>query len=149
MLVATGIGPVDMVLLMGGRSFWNLFNVIVALALNIGISLVLIPRIGITGAAIAWAGSILINNIAPLPEVRAFLKVHPFGRGFPAVAASALLCFGVIGAAVRLTAGPTLPAFIAYMVVASVVYAALPVVFRERMELPLLSGDRQRSLRRR
>src|SRR5919204_149042 len=31
MLVATGIGPVDIVLLMGGRSFWNLFNVVVAL----------------------------------------------------------------------------------------------------------------------
>ena len=138
MLVATGIGPVDVVLLMGGRSMWNLFNVIVALALNIGISLVLIPKIGITGAAIAWAAAILFNNIAPLLEVRAFLKVDPFGRGFPAVAASAILCFGGIGAVVRLTAGQTLPAFIAYMVVASIVYAALLLVFRERMELPLL-----------
>ena len=31
MLVATAIGPVDIVLLMGGRSMWNLFNVVVAL----------------------------------------------------------------------------------------------------------------------
>jgi hypothetical protein len=44
MLVATGIGPVDMVLLMGGRSFWNLFNVIVALTVNVGLSLLLIPH---------------------------------------------------------------------------------------------------------
>ena len=39
MLVATGIGPVDVVLLMGGRSTWNLFNVVVALILNVVISL--------------------------------------------------------------------------------------------------------------
>jgi O-antigen/teichoic acid export membrane protein len=138
MLVATGIGPVDVVLLMGGRSTWNLFNVVIALTLNVAISLILIPRIGITGAAIAWAAAILFNNIAPLLEVRAFLKVDPFGRAFPAVAASAILCFGGIGAAIRLTAGATLPAFVAYMVVASIVYAALLLRFRERMELPLL-----------
>ncbi len=109
MLVATGIGPVDIVLLMGGRSTWNLFNVIVALILNVVISLILIPRIGITGAAVAWAAAILFNNIAPLIEVRAFLKVDPFGRAFPVVAASAALCFGGIGALCRLTAGQSLP----------------------------------------
>ncbi len=138
MLVATGIGPVDVVLLMGGRSTWNLFNVVVALILNVAISLILIPKIGITGAAIAWAAAILFNNIAPLLEVRAFLKVDPFGRGFPAVATCAILCFGVFGAAVRLSVGATIPAFIAYMVVASLVYAGLLFRFRERMELPLL-----------
>ncbi len=147
MLVATGIGPVDVVLLMGGRSLWNLFNVIVALALNIGISLVLIPKIGITGAAVAWAAAILFNNIAPLIEVRAFLKVDPFGRGFPAVAASAIVCFGGIGAAVRLTAGETLPAFIAYMVVASIVYAGAALGVPRAHGAAAAVGDRQRSLR--
>ncbi len=65
MLVATGIGPVDMVLLMGGRSFWNLSNVIVALGVNVALSLILIPRIGIAGAALAWAGSILDQQRRP------------------------------------------------------------------------------------
>ena len=42
-LVATAIGPVDIVLLMGGRSMWNLFNVVVALVLNLALSFILVP----------------------------------------------------------------------------------------------------------
>ena len=138
MVVATGIGPVDVVLLMGGRSFWNLFNVVVALILNVGLSLALIPRIGIAGAAVAWAAAILFNNVAPLLEVRAFLKLHPFGRGFPAVAGSALACFGGIGLLVRLTMGATVPAFVLYGLIATAAYVALLYRMRERVEIPLL-----------
>ncbi|HYX84479.1 MAG TPA: oligosaccharide flippase family protein [Gaiellales bacterium] len=140
MLVATGIGPVDIVLLMGGRSFWNLFNVVVALALNVGLSLVLIPRIGIAGAACAWAAAILFNNLAPLVEVRAFLKLHPFGPGFPAVAASALVCYGALGMALRLAVGTSIPVFVAYAVLGTAAYAALMWRFRRRAELELLAG---------
>jgi O-antigen/teichoic acid export membrane protein len=145
MLIATGIGPVDMVLLMGGRSFWNLVNVIAALTVNIGLSFLLIPRIGIAGAAVAWAGSIVINNVAPLAEVRAFLRVHPFGRGFPVASGAALLCYGVLGMALRLTIGATVPAMLICIVVGSAGYAALLWAFRDRVELQLLGG----SLRRR
>jgi O-antigen/teichoic acid export membrane protein len=138
MLVATGVGPVDIVLLMGGRSFWNLFNVIVALGLNIGLSYALIPHIGIAGAAVAWSASILFNNIAPLIEIRAILHVHPFGRAFPAVAGSALLCFGGLGAATVAVVGQTLPALVGYFIAATAIYVALLYRFRVRVELPLL-----------
>jgi O-antigen/teichoic acid export membrane protein len=140
MLVATGIGPVDVVLLMGGRSFWNLFNVVIALALNLGLSLLLVPRIGIAGAACAWAAAILFNNVAPLAEIRAFLRLHPFGPGFVPVAASALLCFGAFGVAVREMVGLSVAAFALYLVVACPVYAALMWRFRRRAELSLLAG---------
>jgi O-antigen/teichoic acid export membrane protein len=149
MLVATGIGPVDMVLLMGGRSFWNLFNVIVALTVNLALSFLLIPRIGIAGAAVAWAGSILVNNVAPLAEVRAFLKVHPFGRGFPVAAGSSLLCYGVLGLALRTTMGATLPALLICIVVGTTGYAALLWKFRDRIELQLLGGTLRSRRRRR
>jgi O-antigen/teichoic acid export membrane protein len=145
MLVATGIGPVDMVLLMGGRSFWNLFNVIIALTVNVSLSLLLIPHYGIAGAAVAWAGSIVVNNVAPLAEVRAFLKVHPVGRGFPVAGGSALLCYGVLGLALRATVGTTVPALVICIVVGSAGYAWLLWRFRDRVELQLLGG----SLRRR
>jgi O-antigen/teichoic acid export membrane protein len=138
MLVATGIGPVDTVLLMGGRSFWNLFNVVVALAVNLALSFALIPRIGIAGAAVAWAASILINNVFPLAEVRAFLKVHPFGRAFPVVAGGALVCFGLPGLVIRLTIGDSIPAFVVYLVLAVAAYGLLLTRFRDRVELPLL-----------
>ncbi len=138
MLVATGIGPVDVVLLMGGRSFWNLFNVVVALALNLTLSFILIPRIGIAGAAVAWAASILVNNVAPLAEVRAFLKLHPFGRAFPVVAGAALGCFGAVGLVLRLTLGATIPALLIYAVVGTGLYLLLLRRNSARVELPLL-----------
>jgi O-antigen/teichoic acid export membrane protein len=147
MLVATGIGPVDMVLLMGGRSVWNLFNVIVALTLNVSLSLLLIPHFGIAGAAVAWAGSIVVNNVAPLAEVRAFLKVHPFGRGFPVAGGSALLCYGVLGLALRATVGTTVPALVICIVVGSAGYSWLLWRFRDRVELQLLGGSLHRRRR--
>ena len=55
MLVATAVGPVDIVLLMSGKSLWNLLNTAVAVTANIVLNLLLIPHLGITGAAIAWA----------------------------------------------------------------------------------------------
>jgi O-antigen/teichoic acid export membrane protein len=149
MLVATGIGPVDMVLLMGGRSFWNLFNVIVALSVNLALSFLLIPQIGIAGAAVAWAGSILVNNVAPLAEVRAFLKVHPFGRGFPVAAGSSFLCYGVLGMLLRVTVGTTIPALLICIVLGTAGYAWLMWRFRDRVELVLLGGTLKSRRRRR
>ncbi len=49
MLVATGCGMVDMVLLMAGRSSLNLINVLFAFGVNLGVDLVLIPPLGILG----------------------------------------------------------------------------------------------------
>ncbi len=43
MLVATLVGPVDIVLLMAGKSSWNLLNTIVAIVVNVTLNLVLDP----------------------------------------------------------------------------------------------------------
>ena len=55
MLVATGCGMVDMVLTMAGRTSWNLGNVLLALGVNVGLDLLLIPEHGVLGAAIGLA----------------------------------------------------------------------------------------------
>ena len=59
MLLATACGPVDSVLLMAGRSWLSLRNSTVALAVNVGLNLVLIPAYGIRGAAVSWAVAIV------------------------------------------------------------------------------------------
>ena len=87
MLVATGCGQVDMVLITTGRSSWSLVNGLLAMAINIGVDLALIPRLGITGAAIGWAAAIAITNLVPLVQVAAAERVHPFGRGMAAACA--------------------------------------------------------------
>ena len=96
MLVATACGSVDSVLLMGGKSSWSLINTGLALATNIAADLYLIPRYGITGAAIGWALAIVVNNVVPLIQVRLFLGMHPFGVGSRLVAVLALCCFGAV-----------------------------------------------------
>jgi O-antigen/teichoic acid export membrane protein len=112
MLVATGCGMVSMLLVMAGRTAANLTNVVIALISNVVLNLILIPRLGIIGAAIAWAVSIVLSNLAPLLQIRASLKMHPFGRASVFVAALAVVtlaglpCLGwLIGDAVLALTG--------------------------------------------
>jgi O-antigen/teichoic acid export membrane protein len=135
MLVATGVGPVDVVLLMGGRSSYNLANTVVALAANVVLNLVLIPRLGIVGAAIAWSVSILVNNLAPLAQVWLLMRVHPFGPGSPIAAGAALALFGAGGLAARAAFGASLATAALFGAIAAVAYAAVVWRFRSTLEL--------------
>lgn len=90
MLVATACGAVDAVLVMAGRSDLTMVNAWIALAVNIGLNIWLIPRLGILGATLAWAATILAANALPLVQVRLTLGLHPFGR-LPALAAGTCL----------------------------------------------------------
>jgi O-antigen/teichoic acid export membrane protein len=105
MLVATACGQVDMVLITTGRSSWSLYNGLLAMGVNIGVDLVLIPRFGITGAAIGWAAAICVSNLVPLAQVAAAVRVHPFGRGMAAACVLSLLSFAAIPLALRAIAG--------------------------------------------
>jgi O-antigen/teichoic acid export membrane protein len=140
MLVATAAGPVDVVLLMGGRSAWNLANTVAALAANLAGNLVLTPRFGLAGAAVAFAAGILVNNLLPLAQVWRSLGLHPFGPGTGVAAALAAGSFGPVGLAVRALAGPTLAGFAVYAVLGCGLYAALLWRFRDRLEWAALRG---------
>ena len=55
MAVNVAAGPVNIVLLMGGGSVANLVSVAAGLVTNVLLNLLLIPRDGVTGAALAWS----------------------------------------------------------------------------------------------
>jgi O-antigen/teichoic acid export membrane protein len=101
MLLATGCGQVDMVLVTTGRSSWSLVNGLLAVVVNVGLDLALIPRYGITGAAIGWSAAITITNLMPLAQVAATKRLHPFGRGTFISAALCAFSFGVLPWAAR------------------------------------------------
>jgi O-antigen/teichoic acid export membrane protein len=82
-----------MLLVMAGRTTANLMNVLIALAANLSLNLILIPRWGIIGAAVAWAASIVLSNILPLLQIRRSLGLDPFGRASAAVALLAVVAF--------------------------------------------------------
>ena len=83
-------GPVGHVLTMSGRSGLNLANNAAAVAGNVALNLVLIPRFGIVGAAISWAVAIVGVNLVRIIQVWRLYRITPFGPGLwkPAVAAA-------------------------------------------------------------
>jgi O-antigen/teichoic acid export membrane protein len=135
MLVSMACGPVDVVLLMGGRSWWSAFNTMVALVLNVVLNLLLIPRWGIEGSAIAWTVSIVVRNVLPLIQVSRFLHLGPFGPGSRVAALASLGTFGLIGLGVRIVAGPSLVSMLAAGVVSTGLYTW--IVWRRRSVLQL------------
>ncbi|MDH4144271.1 MAG: polysaccharide biosynthesis C-terminal domain-containing protein [Acidimicrobiia bacterium] len=70
LLVALVLGPCENLLLMAGGSTRSFLNNLVALGLNIGLNLVLIPRYGITGAATAWVLALLTVRVLAFVELR-------------------------------------------------------------------------------
>jgi O-antigen/teichoic acid export membrane protein len=148
MLAATAVGTVDMVLLMGGKSSWNLINTVVGLSANIILNLILIPRYGGTGAAIAWSSSILFTNLAPLVQVWKFLGMHPFGRGFPKVVLAAGAAYGALGLVLRVGLGTSFAVFALYQVVAGLLYLGMLWRYRESLQLTVLVEELKRKNRR-
>ncbi len=150
MLVATGCGMVDLVLMMAGRTWWNLGNVGLGVGLFVVADLILIPRQGIRGAAIGWAVAILVNNLLPLAQVGAALRLHPFGRATAVAAAWALLACGVLPAVLLLPLHGSLWQLVAVVLLALAVYGA--GLFRLRRPLELIHlpipGHRGRALAR-
>ncbi len=78
-LFAVATGPCDTLLLMSGRSTLSLANSLTALALDMGLCLLLIPQMGITGAALAWAIAVTTRCILALIQVRVTMKILSFG----------------------------------------------------------------------
>ncbi len=95
MLFAVAVGAADTLLLMAGRSGFSLVNNLVALALDVGLCLWLVPRFGITGAAIAWAASSAVRSLLAVIQCRVTLGVVSFGRPAAIVAAANLVCFAL------------------------------------------------------
>ncbi len=62
MLIAATWGPVGGALLMSGRSTLQLVNRCVSLAVLVAVDLYLIPKMGLMGAAIGWAISLVIDT---------------------------------------------------------------------------------------
>lgn len=139
MLVATACGSVDTVLLMAGRSWLSLLNTGIALVVNVGLNLLLIPRIGIVGAAISWAIAILIRNALPLTMINRMLGMSPFGRASAWVALSAVLCLGVVPTALRL-AGAPFGAVLGAVLVGGFAYLAALWWGREALQLSALTS---------
>ena len=145
MLVATGSGLVDVVLAMSGRTTWTLANSIMALTVDVTLNLILIPRIGILGAAVAWAGAIVANNLVPLAQLGLAMHLHPFGRGTLLAMGTAATWLAAVPVAAGLLASWTAPVLLAGMALGTVGYVLTLWRWRSVFELDALRGAGRRS----
>lgn len=139
-LVNMATGPATTILVMAGRSSWNMGNAATATTLNVILNVVLIPRFGITGAAVAWAVTILLQNLLPVAQIWRSLDLHPFGPATLTSGTLALVCFGVVGLAIRSTIGVSAPALIVSTIVSTIAYLTCAWILREALCLPLDLG---------
>ena len=61
------------VLNMSGRNAMNMFDTVGALAINLGLNVLLIPSLGIRGASLAWAVSLLMIGVLRAVQVHHFV----------------------------------------------------------------------------
>jgi O-antigen/teichoic acid export membrane protein len=144
MLVSTGLGIVDTVLAMAGRTSWNLVNAALALTINLVLDVVLIPRHGIVGAAIGWAAAIVVRNVAAVIQVSLRVGPHPFAR--PAAVAACLtgVCYCVVPIVVRALAGATPAGLGVALVAGTALYLPGLWFLRRSLRLDALVGMRRR-----
>jgi O-antigen/teichoic acid export membrane protein len=97
--VNVATGSVGFVLIMIGRTGWDLLVYGGSLALSVGLAFWLAPRYGMEGAAIANAVTFVLSKWARLVLVRRFAGIQPYDRNYARLAipaaASALVMWAV------------------------------------------------------
>ncbi|MCC2314575.1 lipopolysaccharide biosynthesis protein [Cellulomonas xiejunii] len=135
-------GNIHSVLLMSGRSGWAAVNKVVVVAVNVGLNLVLLPVLGIVGAATAWAVSMLVDAVLATIEVRVLVGVRIDLARVLAAAALALVTVGLPAVVVRAVLGDGLGALLVAVTLAVAVF--LPAVHLSRRRFELSVDDLRR-----
>jgi O-antigen/teichoic acid export membrane protein len=128
-LINSVLGLTGHALLMIGRSdvfFWD--NAAVT-ALHLLLSLALVPRMGVTGAAIASLSSALAMQLLLLAQVSRLVRISPFDRALvkPLLAAAVTLVVELLVARAPL---PSLPRALAIAIAGACVYGATLMAVR-------------------
>lgn len=138
MLVNMATGPATTILLMAGKASWTLWNAAGSLLINVTLNVLLIPQFGITGAALAWAASILFQNLLPTFQIFRSLRIHPLSSGLIVAAVAALVAFGSVGIVSRFLLSGSAAITGALVVVAGACYGSVLWRHRTRFEFAAL-----------
>ena len=87
------LGLNGITLMAAGNTRFLGWSALAALILNIVLNVVLIPPLGIKGAAIATASSLALRNVLISVKLYSSIRVHPFTRNYlkPAIASAAVV----------------------------------------------------------
>jgi O-antigen/teichoic acid export membrane protein len=98
-MVNVAVGAAGFVLIMVGRTGWDLVVYLGSFVLDLTVAIVLVPHLGLPGAAIAQAVTLTASNAARLALVWRFARIQPFDRRY-----FRLLMPGVVAALAALAA---------------------------------------------
>lgn len=145
MMLAMAAGGVQSVLLMSGKSRWQLYNKCAALFTALALALLLIPRLGLIGAAIAWAASVLVDAALASWQVAFYTGIRvKVGEILPAVS---LALFFPAGAAFLLThfMGDEPAALAVHSLVILPFYVLLVFIFRQPIGVAVFLSRRRKT----
>jgi hypothetical protein len=131
--------------MMAGKSTWNLAKAVLALVVQLGLDLLLLPHLGILGAAVGWAASILVANLVPLAQLMVAIGLHPVGRSSVLAVVVCTVAVVPVAAVARLVGGDHLVPALAATAVALLLWAAGLWIFREPLMLDAFLAGRRRA----
>lgn len=137
-IVLLAAGNVQSLLLMSGRSGRGAINRLVVVCFNVAGNLLLLPRIGIEGAAITWAASMALSTLLAARDVHKATGIALGIRSIGATALVVLLCVGTPTLAVERLAGQGVGQLALSAVVGGTCLAVYCVLDRRRLRLDQL-----------
>jgi O-antigen/teichoic acid export membrane protein len=128
-------GNVQSLLLMSGHSAWGALNKVVVVAFNVVGNLVLLPRMGIEGAALIWAASMALDTALAAWQVRRAVGVSLAVRDVLTTTVTVSLCVAVPAVSVILLAGQGLWQLLTSVVAGGLLLLAYCAVDRRRLRM--------------
>ncbi|MFH1865144.1 MAG: polysaccharide biosynthesis C-terminal domain-containing protein [Candidatus Eisenbacteria bacterium] len=97
LLLSTGLmvevctGPMGASLSMTGHQKWNVYNAAALAVISVVLNVILVPRMGVTGAGLAVGLGYALVSIVRLIQVRFLLKISPYDRSSMKVGATVVI----------------------------------------------------------
>ncbi|MBI3648964.1 MAG: polysaccharide biosynthesis C-terminal domain-containing protein [Actinobacteria bacterium] len=98
-IVNVSVGAAGFILIMVGRTGWDLAVYATSFAIDLAIAIVLVPHLGPTGAAIAQATTLVFSNVLRLYLVWRYVGIQPYNRYYARLALPAAITAGFMAAA--------------------------------------------------
>lgn len=137
-------GGVGYTLIMTGRQKLELGNSVALLSVNVALNLLLIPRYGIAGAAVATASSISLINLLRLLEVYWLYGMHPYAASYMKAFVPAAVSAALMMAAQQAGVQPPWSAALNFLVVGAIFFAYMRITGFDEDERYIMGLVRQK-----
>lgn len=135
MVVIIGLGSGDTLLTSTGDSLASLRNHVAALVVMVGSAVVLLPAVGLVGAAVSWALSRLTLRGLATVRVWRTRSVHALGRPVLLAGGAALAAYVPTGIGAVVALGPGLAALVVNTMGGGLIHLVLLARLRQELEL--------------